>query len=806
MAELGTVVALIKSLGGQPDPEVVAEAVAAYLEEHPEATAPIDDTAGEGDTGKIWSADKSAEEIATLSSAIAYKTPEMFGAKGDGTTDDSQAVQDAVDAGYEVRFGDNKTYYLASTVTIDHDVHLIGGENTVIKTATPDGGDAYDGIKISGTLKKTTTLTTDYTSDGNTDNCNNKFTLSDMDGISIGDIMVVEATDQHYHYARQYYYLGATLLITDIYDGHIYTSDAMPYDITNTENVSVKVYSAPMAIVENMSFESSGFDGGNYKYLLSLSKCNGSIIKNCSFSNMDNGINVEHSVNTKIDNVALSKGKYDNSLSGDSYGVVIDSCNNTVVERVVATCAQHAISITGHLPAINTFIRHCELSAECRVHGLDTHEAVYNLVVEDCVLGTACLNGIVYVNRCRVFNNRRASNENTYVSIYGGHNPAWSSVVIENTKFEGDTGIIIRQSGLQSPVQTFNNVYGNIRIENCTGGSLNIVPATNETVLSNTIQNLTIRGWKDCKEIFVDGSWKAKKALIENTNFTEPLFINDHTGTGLVLGNIEYLDMINSSPMMRKCSIDRDTSGENLLLPEGVTISLSSSNTSAKYVVCGINIQSDNVDDYVIGSVTGSDGGTLSRTVVSGNATLTKDGSGNFVFTQGANSSSYSWYPVGMFYVSEMSVASISATLKNTGNTNGASFRPMIAIVDAETGTLIKRTNGTGETATAQGAEVSFSYNVGAGNIAMLYFYCNSAVSGAETTFEDFSVTCTPIFASPVVNQPYTAKRLTGDGTVTSLDGVNNIMCSDLNFHISLKADYVGNPVGVLPSGSGVSF
>ena len=71
MAELGTVVALIKSLGEQPDPEVVAEAVAAYLEDHPEATCPIDDTAGEGDTGKVWSADKSAGEVATLTEAIA---------------------------------------------------------------------------------------------------------------------------------------------------------------------------------------------------------------------------------------------------------------------------------------------------------------------------------------------------------------------------------------------------------------------------------------------------------------------------------------------------------------------------------------------------------------------------------------------------------------------------------------------------------------------------------------------------------------------------------------------------------------
>ena len=87
-------------------------------------------------------------------------------------------------------------------------------------------------------------MTTDYSSTGSTDNSSNRFTLSDMTDIAIGDILVISATDQYYSYAREYYYLGATLLVTDIYDGHIYTSDSMPWSITNTANVSVKVYSA----------------------------------------------------------------------------------------------------------------------------------------------------------------------------------------------------------------------------------------------------------------------------------------------------------------------------------------------------------------------------------------------------------------------------------------------------------------------------------------------------------------------------------------------------------------------------------
>ena len=75
---IGMVIALIKKLGVTPDPSVIESAVNDYMEEHPEATAPIDDTAGEGDTGKLWSADKTAGEVATLTEAIEKINEEVY--------------------------------------------------------------------------------------------------------------------------------------------------------------------------------------------------------------------------------------------------------------------------------------------------------------------------------------------------------------------------------------------------------------------------------------------------------------------------------------------------------------------------------------------------------------------------------------------------------------------------------------------------------------------------------------------------------------------------------------------------------
>ena len=75
-----------------------------YIEDH------LSDEALHGIVGEYVS-----ENLEDL--AIPYVTPEMYDAYGDGTHDDTSAIQQAVDSGYKVVFG-CKTYLMNSTVLI----------------------------------------------------------------------------------------------------------------------------------------------------------------------------------------------------------------------------------------------------------------------------------------------------------------------------------------------------------------------------------------------------------------------------------------------------------------------------------------------------------------------------------------------------------------------------------------------------------------------------------------------------------------------------------------------------------------
>lgn len=79
------------------------------------------------------------QQITELSEEMAKQaTPESFGAKGDGVTDDATAIAQALQSGQNVVFDGTKTYAVGSTITIPADAHVDFRGATVVPMGNHD--------------------------------------------------------------------------------------------------------------------------------------------------------------------------------------------------------------------------------------------------------------------------------------------------------------------------------------------------------------------------------------------------------------------------------------------------------------------------------------------------------------------------------------------------------------------------------------------------------------------------------------------------------------------------------------------
>lgn len=98
--------------------EVIDTSIKAWLADHPEATTTVQD----------YSLTFNKMVIGTLG----YVTPEMFGAKGDGVTDDTEALLKAIPTGYPIREKTGSKYSVKSQLVfsdncIIENIHLVAG-------------------------------------------------------------------------------------------------------------------------------------------------------------------------------------------------------------------------------------------------------------------------------------------------------------------------------------------------------------------------------------------------------------------------------------------------------------------------------------------------------------------------------------------------------------------------------------------------------------------------------------------------------------------------------------------------------
>lgn len=163
--------------------EIVAQAVTEWLDAHPEATTTV--------------LDHSLTYEKLINGTLGFLTPEMFGAKGDGVTDDTAAMKDLFDAASTASFpstillNGKSTYLLVPEdnnlqqrlLPITRGVHVIGNGAT-IKIA--DNTDGYSSIIGHGSADLTGLCIEGVTFDCNSSNTK-PFTTGNVFGASVLD-------------------------------------------------------------------------------------------------------------------------------------------------------------------------------------------------------------------------------------------------------------------------------------------------------------------------------------------------------------------------------------------------------------------------------------------------------------------------------------------------------------------------------------------------------------------------------------------------------------------------------------------
>lgn len=126
---------------GQPTDDQTHNAVTGWLNKHPEATTTVQD----GVVGEKKISEKFLPWIKND-----YVTPEMFGAVGNGRSDDTIAIQNALNSGKTVMF--TNSYLIKNTLNANNcDIFLHGVNSSIIIETNIDGVYLYGRCLVRGT-------------------------------------------------------------------------------------------------------------------------------------------------------------------------------------------------------------------------------------------------------------------------------------------------------------------------------------------------------------------------------------------------------------------------------------------------------------------------------------------------------------------------------------------------------------------------------------------------------------------------------------------------------------------------------
>lgn len=391
--------------------------------------------------------------IRILSNTI---NPKWFGAKLDGTTDDTTPIQNSLDLSSE------KTLVLSGNAKITNTLTFTGSNLTI------EG----NGHTISHITNQSTTLdihgsTNTYVTNAEITSNSTTIPLGSTSGLAKGDVLyiVAHASDSLWSKERSYYVKGEFVEIDSVVTGVSI--------ITTSPVVDSYISGATATRINNrgIKIKNLNFVRANNLACLTLYNIADVDIDNCNISGAnERGMYIYNAYNVQIKNSNI-KGKYYTG-SGTSYGLVIASCQNVNIIGGSYFAGRHGITLGGTFPVryinISNVIVDNSVQSSSNAAALDFHSNVQYATVSNLLSKNGItLSGIdITVTNC--ITTGRSYYPFLFLAIRNAENTLnVNGLTITNNSIYSSFGFSSAGNG-----STYRVSAGNVTVNNVTANSL----------------------------------------------------------------------------------------------------------------------------------------------------------------------------------------------------------------------------------------------------------------------------------------------------------------------------------------------
>jgi hypothetical protein len=445
----------------------------------------------------------------TFKKTASWITPEMFGAVGDGITNDSAALQNCFNSGKNIEFGKDKHYICQGRRLI-----FSGGEidfNNSTLEFTFNGAELSAGLQLDGGQQGSSYLVSADLARGD-----NVIRVSDANFFTLlrrGDIVNVRDTTKFNLESGETPVSGEIMEVVDVdsVNGIVYTSSKFEDTYLVSDEAEVAKFTVSTfyihdgTIIQNRDKPITGGDDSNYAMQLSFSTS--SIIENMkSVGAKYSGLQISNSYNPTVLNQITTGADQE----GAGYGCDITSAvKGAYIDNLRGYQIRHAVANTGGSRGVpwNTIAVNCHGYSNQNTHVFDAHAAVGRVTYENChaflgvdVGDTAVFYGVWDVATAYILGDIVSYNNALYESIASttGDNPETSANWIRY--YSGAFGFMM------------NGRYGNII--NC-----HVNNASYMFTAGYNIENLVIDGFfgeNITEGIFIQTNAGIKRGYINN--------------------------------------------------------------------------------------------------------------------------------------------------------------------------------------------------------------------------------------------------------------------------------------------------